>query len=255
LAVAEEQGYVVMAVDTDTVRYVDCAVQLATSLKHFHPGASVCLITDQEYTNDIFDHVKIMPAVDRVNLWANDWQVFRQSPYRETIKLEADMVIASPVDHWWTLFRNRDVVVSTGCRDWQDRVSDSRFYRSVFDDNHLPDVYNAITYWRLSVTAKDFFNTVKNIFLNWDQFKILLKFPPEQPDTDLVYAMAAQIVGPELCTLPAEFSPKIVHMKQHIAGTRTANWTQELVWETDPLRINTVAQWGAFHYHCKEWRS
>jgi hypothetical protein len=125
----------------------------------------------------------------------------------------------------------------------------------VFDNNHLPDVYNDITYWRMSITAKDFFNTVKNIFLNWDQFKILLKFPPEQPDTDLVYAMAAQIVGPELCTLPAEFSPKIVHMKQHIAGTRTTNWTQELVWETDPLRINTVAQWGAFHYHCKEWRS
>jgi hypothetical protein len=254
LAVVEEQGYVIVAIDTDTVQYVDCAVQLAASLKHFHPNASVCLITDQEYANDVFDHVKIMLAVDRANLWANDWQVFRLSPYRETIKLEADMVIASAVDHWWTLFRNRDVVVSTGCRDWQDCVSDSRYYRNVFDNNHLPDVYNAITYWRLSTTAKDFFDTVKNIFLNWDQFKTLLKFPPETPDTDLVYAMAANVIGPELCTLPAEFSPKIVHMKQHIAKTLTKNWTQELVWETDPLRINTVAQWGLFHYHHKEWR-
>jgi hypothetical protein len=26
-----------------------------------------------------------------------------------------------------------------------------------------------------------------------------------------------------------------------------------LVWETDPLRINTVAQWGAFHYRVKDW--
>jgi hypothetical protein len=254
LAVCEDQGYVIVAVDTDTVQYVDCAVQLATSLKYFHPNASVCLITDQECTNGIFDHVKIMPAVDRTNLWANDWQVFRQSPYRETIKLEADMVIASPVDHWWTLFRNRDVVVSTGCRDWKDQASPSRHYRSVFDNNHLPDVYNAITYWRLSPVAKDFFDTVKNIFLNWDQFKTLLKFPPETPDTDLVYAMAVQIVGTELCTLPSSASPKIVHMKQHIAGTRTANWTQELVWETAPLRVNTIAQWGAFHYHIKDWR-
>jgi hypothetical protein len=125
----------------------------------------------------------------------------------------------------------------------------------VFDNNHLPDVYNAITYWRLSTTAKEFFQTVQSIFENWDQYNRLLKFPDETPSTDLVYAMAAQIVGPERCTLPGNASPKIVHMKQHIAGTRTANWTQELVWETDPLRINTVAQWGAFHYHCKEWRS
>jgi hypothetical protein len=254
LAVVEEHGYVIVAINTDTVDYVNCAAQLAASLKHFHPSASVCLITDQTHTNNIFDYVKIMPTVDRTNMWANDWQVFRQSPYRETIKLEADMIIASAVDHWWTLFRNRDVVVSTGCRDWQDRKSESRYYRSVFDKNHLPDVYNAITYWRLSDTAKDFFNTVKNIFLNWDQFKMLLKFPPETPDTDLVYAMAVQIVGPELCTLPGGAAPKIVHMKQHIAGTHTSNWTQELVWETDPLRINTIAQWGVFHYHHKDWQ-
>jgi hypothetical protein len=254
LAVVKEQGYVIVAINTDTTDYVACAVRLAESLKRFHPSASVCLVTDSECTDPVFDHVRIMSAVDRTNLWANDWQVFKLSPYRETVKLEADMLVASEIDHWWPLFRNRDVVVSTGCRDWKDNVSQSRHYRKIFDDNHLPDVYNAITYWRLSITAKDFFDTVKNIFLNWDQFKILLKFPPEQPDTDLVYAMAAQIVGSELCTLPKEFSPTIVHMKQHIAGTKTRNWTQELVWEKDPLRINTVAQWGMFHYHHKEWQ-
>lgn len=243
-----------MAINTDATDYVACAVRLADSLKKFHPTASVCLVTDGERTDPVFDHVRILSAVDRTNLWANDWQVFKLSPYRETVKLEADMLVASEIDHWWPLFRNRDVVVSTGCRDWKDNVSQSRYYRKIFDDNHLPDVYNAITYWRLSVTAKDFFDTVKNIFLNWHQFKILLKFPPEQPDTDLVYAIAAQIVGPELCTLPAKFSPKIVHMKQHIAGTKTSNWTQELVWEKDPLRINTAAQWGMFHYHRKEWQ-
>lgn len=244
-----------MAVNTDTTDYVACATRLAASLKHHHPEASVCLITDQEYTNNIFDHVRLLPAVDPLNTWANDWQVFQLSPYRETVKLEADMLIASAVDHWWSLFRLRDVVISVGCRDWQDRIATSRHYRQVFDQNQLPDVYNAITYWRLSATAKDFFNTVKNIFSNWSRYKTLLKFPPEQPDTDLVYAMAAQIVGPELCTLPVACSPKIVHMKQHTAGITSTDWTQELVWETDPLRINTVAQWGAFHYYIKEWQS
>ena len=254
MAVVEEQGYVIVAINTDTTDYVRCAVQLAESLKAFHPQASVCLVTDSEHTDPVFDHVRVMPAVDRTNVWANDWQVVKLTPYRETIKLEADMLVASPVDHWWPLFRNRDVVVSIGCRNWQDQVSNSRHYRRVFDENHLPEVYNAITYWRRSQTATEFFRLVRNIFENWQQFRTLLKFPDDVPSTDLVYAMAAQITGPELCTLPTEFSPKIVHMKQHIAGTKTSNWTQELVWEKDPLRINTVAQWGMFHYHHKEWQ-
>jgi hypothetical protein len=67
-----------------------------------------------------------------------------------------------------------------------------------------------------------------------------------------VYAIAAQIMGVERVTVPG--SPQIVHMKRHHAGTQTENWTQELVWETNPLRIQTVAQWGAFHYCKKAWQ-
>ncbi len=145
---------------------------------------------------------------------------------------------------------HRDVVVSTGCRNWQDQVSLARNYRSVFDANNLPDVYNAITYWRLSLTAREFFMLVRDIFANWPQFRQLLKFAPETADTDLVYAMAAEIMGVERVTLPFVSYPKIVHMKRHHAGTETEHWGRELVWEYSDwrLRINTVAQWGAFHY-------
>jgi len=247
----EEQGYVVVAVNTATVDYVRCAAMLVESLKTQHPDARVCLITDQPITDPVFDYVHTLPVVSD-NAYANDAAVFQLTPFRETIKLEADMLIASPVSHWWDLFRHRDVVISTGCRNWHDDVSTVRHYRQVFDQNHLPDVYNAITYWRLSKTAKEFFDLTRDIFANWDQFRTLIKFSPDQPDTDLVYAMAAQIMGPEHVTLPG--SPTIVHMKRHHAATQTNNWTQELVWEVNPLRIQTVAQWGVFHYHVKDWQ-
>lgn len=247
----EEQGYVIVAINSDSTDYVACARRLSQSLKRHHPTARVCLITDHMIEDPAFDHVRQL-AVNQHNAFANDSQIFRLTPFRETVKLEADMLIASPIDHWWTMFRHRDVVLSQGCRTWQDQISTARHYRKVFDDNHLPDVYNAITYWRLSETAKEFFDLVKNIFAAWDQYRTLLKFSPDQPDTDLVYAMAAQIMGPERVTVPG--SPTIVHMKRHHAGTQTENWTQELVWETDPLRIQTRAQWGAFHYHVKDWQ-
>lgn len=251
----EEQGYIIPAWNVDSIDYVDCARNLAKTLIAHNPHARICLLTNMADAADpwLFAHTRVVTDINTVNPWANDALVFRHTPFRETIKLEADMLIATPIDHWWTWFRHRDVVISTGCRNWQDQLSTARHYRQVFDDNHLPDVYNAITYWRLSATAKQFFDLVRDIFEQWAQYRTLIKFSPELPDTDLVYAMAAQIMGPELVTLPG--SPNIVHMKRHHAGTLGEDWTKELVWETNPLRINTQAQWGAFHYHVKRWQA
>jgi hypothetical protein len=241
LQVKAERGYLIPAIGSV---YERCARQLRDSILEWHPGADITILT-----------ADMLPAGDQGGQ-ANDWQVFRASPYRQTIKLEADMWCASPIDHWWTLFENRDVVISRGCRDYYDRASTNRYYRKTFDDNRLPDVYNAITYWRLSRTAQEFFDLVRDIFQNWDRYSTILKFPDAVPTTDVVYAVAAVIMGPERVTLPAGLGPTIVHMKRRIIGTQTEDWTQELIWErTNPgLRINTVAQRGLVHYNIKDWQ-
>ena len=241
MPIQHDRGYLIPAINTDTVDYVRCAEMLADSIRQFHPQAHVTIITKDQ-----------LPHGDQGG-YANDWQMFALSPYRQTIKLEADMLAAGPIDHWWTLFETRDVVVSTGCRDFYDNVAKSRKYRKIHDENNLPDVYNAITYWRLSKTAQDFFKLIRQIFTNWEQYKTLLKFAEDAPTTDTVYAMAAQIIGVEQVTLPPGVGPSIVHMKRHINGLQTEDWTQELIWETNPLRINTVAQWGLLHYNNKDW--
>jgi hypothetical protein len=222
-------------------QYERCADQLRDSILHFHPAANVTIVT-----------ADMLPHGDQGG-WANDWQMFSVSPYRQTIKLEADMIATSAIDHWWTLFELRDVVISQGCRNFYDEPADSRFYRKIFDQNHLPDVYNAITYWRLSKTALDFFDLIRNIFEHWNDYRTLLKFPDDTASTDVVYAMAAVIMGPERVTLPTGLGPSIVHMKRHINPIQSNDWTKELVWENDPFRINTVSQWGMVHYHIKGW--
>ena len=253
-----EQGYLIVAINTPDINYVGYAETLAKTIKYWHPDAEICLLTNATDASNppLFDYVREFPyPLDLENPWANDWQVFRATPFRETIKLEADMMITSAIDHWWTLLRNRDVVVSTGCRDWKDQRAVSRHYRKVFDANGLPDVYNAITYWRLSETAKEFFDTVRMIFENWTDYRKLIKFPEEVPSTDLVYAMAANIIGADRCTMPFASYPQIVHMKRHHAGSQTEAWLNEFVLEYNNYlaRINTIAQWGALHYRVKEW--
>jgi hypothetical protein len=252
--VQSERGYLITAQNTDSVDYVGCAIQLARSIRQLHPDAKIALLTGSTVKSDAFDyHVAFThPLSD--NPYANDWQVFGASPFRQTIKLEADMVIASAIDHWWTMFEHRDVVISTGARDFYDQPAHSRFYRKVFDTNNLPDVYNAITYWRVSETAQEFSQLVRKIFEYWADYKTLLKFPDEVASTDLVYAIAAQIMGTDRVTMPFATYPRIVHMKRYMIPTQTHNWTKELVWESNPLRINTVAQWGAVHYHVKDWQ-
>ena len=239
MPITHERGYLIPAIGDS---YVQCAHRLRDSILAFHPNANVTIVT-----------VDMLPHGD-LGGWNNDWQMFYVSPYRQTIKLEADMLCSCPFDHWWTMFETRDVVISQGARDFYGNPAQSRAYRKTFDANNLPDVYNAITYWRLSTTAQTFFGSVRDIFQNWTEYKKLLKFAEEQASTDLVYAMTAKIMGTETVTLPVGMGPTIVHMKQHINNLQGSDWTQELVWEHMPLRINTVAQQGMFHYHVKDWQ-
>jgi hypothetical protein len=239
LPILAERGYLIPAIGKV---YEDCAHQLAESIREFHKDANIKIVTEQD-----------LPYGNQGG-FANDWQCHWLSPYRQTIKLEADMICASPIDHWWTLFEHCDVVISCGARDFYDQSATSRFYRKIFDQNNLPDVYNAITYWRVSRTATEFFTLVRNIFENWSEYKRLLKFPDAEPTTDVVYALAAVIIGPENVTLPSGLGPQVVHMKRYINTFQTENWPKELVWESSPFRINTVAQWGLVHYNVKDWR-
>ena len=239
MPITHERGYLIPAIGDS---YVQCAQRLRDSILAFHPGANVTIAT-----------VDMLPHGD-LGGWNNDWQMFHISPYRQTVKLEADMLCASPFDHWWTMFETRDVVVSQGARDFYGNLAQSRAYRKTFDANNLPDVYNAITYWRLSATAQNFFCLVRDIFQNWSEYKKLLKFAEDNASTDLVYAVAAKIIGTETVTLPQSMGPTIVHMKQHINNLQGSDWTKELVWEYTPLRINTVAQQGMFHYYIKDWQ-
>ena len=232
-----DQGYLIPAIGSV---YVNCANRLAESILQWHPNANITILTE-----DMLPH-------GNLGGFANDWQCYEASPYKKTIKLEADMWCTSPIDHWWELFSNRNIVISQGCRDFYDQPGKARTYRKIFDNNNLPDVYNAITYWETGEQAKEFFTLVRNIFENWDNYKTLLKFPDEVPTTDVVYGVASIITGVENVTLPV--GPSIVHMKKHMIPIISEDWSKELVCEhTNPgIRINTVAQWGLVHYHIKD---
>jgi len=243
-----DKGYLIVAGSHKDVDYLSCAVTLAKSIKYWHPHSKICLLTDNEdYQNNLFDYVVGFPY-GNTGGWTTDWQVFHASPFHETIKLESDMVLSGSIDHWWTLFRNKKVWISTGCKNFHGEVAKSRRYRKIFDKNNLPDVYNAITYWRMSKEAQVFFRNVKQIFTEWETVKTIIQGAQDElPNTDLVYALCAEkFITPGI-------GPQIVHMKPSINGTSAEDWSKELVWEIvdGVLRINGHNQTGLVHYHQK----
>ena len=242
-----------MAQNTEKISYTDCAEKLSMSIKRVMPDASVSIITNDRCDWSVFDHTIELPHGD-LGGFANDWQVYEASPYDYTIKLEADMYIPRNIDHWWDVLKDRDVVVSSTIRNFMQQISDVRVYRRFIDDNNLPDAYNAITYFKKSDVAKQFFGIVRDIFQNWGEYKKILKCNPQEPaSTDWVYSIACHIMGVEKTMLPIFTEMSMVHMKQYINKTTTENWTDSLIYEClpDQIRIQTVPQQYPFHYHVK----
>ena len=242
------RGFVIMAQDTvNETTYIKCATALQSSIRTVMPDANITILT-----SEMLPYGDIVP--DSKWKLANDWQVYEASPYDETIKLEADMFIPRSLDHWWDILGQQDVVVCQTIRNFKSEISSSRMYRKFIDSNMLPDVYNAITYFKKSDTASMFFEIVKNVFENWDSYAAVLKCNPrEVATTDWAYAIACHIVGTEKTLMPAFTEMSMVHMKQFINGVSTDNWTDSLIYEfTDKkLRINTCPQLYPFHYHVK----
>ena len=238
-----------MAQDTEKTNYTKCAETLKKSILRVMPDANVTIIT-----TDMLPYGDLAKNSD----WKliNDWQVYEASPYDYTIKLEADMYIPRKLDHWWDVLKERDVVISSTIRNVQQEISDVRVYRRFIDDNNLPDVYNAITYFKKSDTAKEFFDLVKEIFTNWGEYKKILKCNPDEiATTDWVYALASHILGIEKTTLPTFTEMSMIHMKQFINNHPTENWTDTFIYEClpDQIRIQTIPQLYPLHYHVKNF--
>ena len=238
------KGFVIMAQDTEKTSYTKCAEILRKSILRVMPNANITIITSD------------MLLYGDLGGFANDWQVYEASPYDYTIKLEADMYIPRNIEHWWDVLKHRDVVVSSTIRNFKQEISDVRVYRRFIDDNNLPDIYNAITYFKKSDVANQFFSIVKDIFENWEDYKKILKCnQTEIVSTDWVYSIACHIMGVEKTTMPTFTEMSMVHMKAFVNNSVTDNWTDTFVYEclSDQIRVQTVPQQYPFHYHVKNF--
>lgn len=255
------KGFVILAQDVEGKNtYQKCAEVLARSIRNVMPDANISLITSNNVEKSLWDKVIPLPYgdLDLDAEWklSNEWQIYEASPYDETIKLEADIFIPRSIEHWWDVLIKQEIAVCSTIRDFKGQVSDIKAYRRFIYDNKLPDTYNAITYFKKSNTAKQFYDIVRDVFENWNKYKTILKCnKDEQATADWAYALASHIIGPEKTLMPMFKEFSMVHMKQFIIGGSTENWTDTFIYEIvdKKLRIHTCPQLYPVHYHVKNF--
>jgi hypothetical protein len=259
----DQQGYFTFAQNTQSVNYLELAYAQAASIKQTQKINKYAVAVDSETKKLITDkHQKVfdyvVDIVDPVaNAMGNEWQAWQLTPFKETIKLESDILFTTNVDHWWTGLRLQEVCFTTKVRDYFGRVSKDRSYRKFFDENNLPDVYTGMYYFRFGQQSLKLFQLAFAIYSNWEYFRDNLKNCREElPSTDVVFAIAARLLGVELCTNPALDYPSFVHMKGSVNHLHSsANWQNILQHELNgtELTINFNRQLWPVHYYQKDF--
>jgi len=258
----QQMGFVTFAKNTDDVNYLELAYLQCLNVKATQTNNQYCVIVDNKTKDlvtdkhrEVFDYVISMPDDDRP--FQHEPQVFWLSPFKETIKLESDLLFTRSIDHWWTAFRLKNVCLSTGAKTSRGINGTVRKYRELFDANELPDVYNGLMYFRYSREAMAFFNAARYIQEQWSYVQpALKKCFEENPSTDVLYGLTALMVGEETVTMPSMDFINFVHMKSGFNGwSDSRSWVDTVMSERDGdvIRINNLNQYSPVHYYDKTY--
>ena len=257
----EGQGFLTFARNSDDVDYLKLAYLQCLNVKATQKENKYAVVVNQATRDKMTDNM--LKAFDHVVCFESESPFQAEAyalaltPFKETIKLESDLLFTRNIDHWWTSFRLKNMCLPTAAKTFMGINGTVRKYRELFDANNLPNVYNGLMYFRYSKEAHDFFQMVAYIQREWAHVKVgLKKCLEEQPSTDVMFGLAAIMLGEETCTMPSMDFLNFVHMKSEFNGwSDNRSWVDTVMNERDGdiIRINNLNQYNPVHYYDKTY--
>lgn len=256
------RGFCLLAQNNSKTDYVRQAYALALSLHRYNKDQKISLITNDpvpQKWQKVFDKIVPIPWTDSAadSEWKieNRWKVYHASPYDETIVLEADMLITSNIEHWWTELSKRDLFFVSNVYTYRDELVISNHYRKTFVANELPNLYSALHYFKKGKTSKEFYALLEVIVNNWALF--YSKYASEEYQKwcsiDLCAAIASKILGNKQEITDPNSYITFVHMKPRVQKWQIAPefWTKAIgKYYTDEgkLFLGNYLQTKVLHY-------
>lgn len=251
---ADNRGFVCTACGSE---YLKMAYLQALSIKITQQQTTnYAVIVDQATASMIDDHHRqVFDQIITIDgAWGFDreWEVRNLTPWKKTIKIDADMLFVSDISHWWSSFEQWKILLTNTVENYQSEIVIDRWHRRLFDKNHLPDIYTAFYYFEDSVVSAEFFEICGEISKNWSWFakEFLINNTDQSPRDDEIFAIAAEIFGIERCTLPDAAYPRFVHLKEPLNYLpNEIPWTEQLHVEfNDHVWIGHYPQRLPIHY-------
>lgn len=264
-----DRGFLVFAQNGET-DFVRLAYGLALSLRATQrdvPWLSVLVTPGTEMPDryrEVFDEVIDIPWGDEAQNsdWKleNEWKAIHCTPYRETIKLDADMLFTHDISTWWDILARQDIWFATDVETYRGDVATSDHYRKTFTSNDLPNLYTAMMYFKATDPTLELFEMVETIYHNWETFfyEFLDNTRPDHVSTDVVFALAVKLLDIENEVTFRDFSiPRFVHMKTRVQGwpsDASETWMDHLSGTVTPdleVKIGRYRQMLPVHYQDK----
>ena len=260
---ASNQGFFVVAQNSTDCDYVKQAYYLAKSIQRSQSTVkNISLMTNNvvptEYVSAFDKIIKIQARADHAANWEwkvqNRWKAYHDSPYHETILLDADMLVLSDLSQVWKKLQDHNLYFTSQVKNFRGDILTDRVYRKTFIENQLPNLYSGFCYFKKSEESLEFWKLVELITLNWEKF--YGEFSPKNYQKfyslDVTISIAAKILALENCFDNNQIC-SFTHMKSLIQGWHSVHpdWTkvaQVEIIDAETIYINQFKQSGVLHY-------
>jgi len=260
----QAKGFVIFAEGEEYIRQAYLACLSIVASKNRYPVSLITSDTVSEKYRDIFDNIIDIPwyKSSETDLCAeNRWKIYHASPYYETIVLDSDVLVLQDLEQFWNFANNYDLYYPTNVFTYRKEKITSDYYRKAFTANNLPNLYNAVHYFKKTDWTKHFFEWVETVTHNWELFYghfCPLKYP-KSPSMDITTAIVSKILhcDTKITNQLQEF-PQLVHMKAKCQNWKTtkSKWQDRIgayLTEDLELKIGNHRQDTIFHYTEKDF--
>jgi hypothetical protein len=254
-----DKGFLIFAQGEEYIKQAYLCALSIIATKNSYP---VSIVTSDKISKEYkwaFDKIIPVPWFEKSDSrfqTEHRWKLYHATPYNETIVLDADVLILQNLDYLWNIFNNYEIYYPTRVFTYRKDLVTSNFYRKAFTSNNLPNVYNALHFFKKSDKSKEYYTWVELISNNWQLFygHFCKEHFPAQPSMDITCAIAAKImdIDTEITNVKQDL-PMLVHMKPKIQHwvQDTETWANRVgVYLTDDLKlkIGNHLQDTVFHY-------
>lgn len=257
------QGYVTLAVDTESGIEIKQAVTLAISLKMADPSREVCLLTDKFSTvpkkyEGVFDYIVEFPYGNfdtTEDGLINIWQLYYSTPFDQTLYIDRrSLVLSNTVQSMWDTFEHEDYVFSKSVSNFRgERISMKHsFY--IHERNEIPTFYTNVFYFNKSERSMQFFKMLDVTLKDFRRVYLqqLSSNRPAYFDLNLIINLTIKMLG-ETTSIHGHIPYTLISLDNILTDDEDlpSDWVEYLShWmSNDILKINNHRQTGIVCYN------